>query len=126
VEEILVAIIQFLIEVIGQALVSVPFDFCPRRDNPGNDRVPLTVIALIIGCACGWASPALFPSSSLQNPAMRTASLVASPLLAGIIAYFVAKSRTRRNPLVVPRHQFWYASTFTLGVSAYRFTYAKH
>jgi undecaprenyl pyrophosphate phosphatase UppP len=125
-EEILVAIIQFLVEVVGQALVSFPFDFCPRRDSQRNDRTPITILVLILGVACGWASVALFPFTSLRSSALRIASLVASPLLAGGIAFVVAEWRMRRNPFVVPRYQFWYAFTFTLGLSACRFAYVHH
>jgi len=126
VEEILVAILQFLFEVVLQSLVSLPFDFCPRRDYPESDRTSLTILVLIVGVACGIVSVAVFPYSHLHHSWQRIAGLVASPLLAGAIAYCVAELRMAFNPFLVSRHHFWYAFTFTLGLSAYRFAFVKH
>ena len=125
-EELLIAIVQFLFEVFLQSLVSVPFDFCPRRDYPDLDRVWLTVIAFAVGVACGAGSIALVPHSYLHQPWLRIASLIASPFLAGAIAWCVAELRISYKPFLVSRHHFWYAFTFTLGLSLVRFAYAKH
>ena len=125
-EELLVVLIQFLFEVVGQALLSVPFDFCPRREYPDYSRAALTIVAFAVGVAFGAASVALVPHSYLPYAWLRIASLVASPLLAGAIAWCVAELRISYKPFLVPRHHFWYAFTVTLGLSLVRFAYVKH
>jgi len=124
-EEILVAIFQFLLEVIGQALVNLPFSFCTYQDYP-TGRAGVTILAFLGGLLCGWILLIPFPGTSIHSPGLRIAALVASPLLAGIISHVVAELRAGLGHIVESRHHFWYAFTFTLGLSIIRFAYAHH
>jgi hypothetical protein len=67
-----------------------------------------------------------FPSTAIHSPGLRIAALIASPILAGVISYVVAKLRKGLGHVVESRHHFWYAFTFTLGLSIVRFAYAHH
>ena len=124
-EEILVATFQFLLEVVGQAIVNVPFSFCPHRHYP-TGRAGFTVLAFVGGLLCGGILLIPFPGTSIHSPALRIGALIASPLLAGIISYVVAELRNGLGRTVESRHHFWYAFTFTLGLSIVRFAYAHH
>jgi hypothetical protein len=127
VEELLIAIIQFLCEVIAQSIGFLPFGFYPRDDySDTSRRSVLTVAAFLGGLACGGASVFFIPHSFLHQSWLRVASLVASPLLAGAIAWWMAELRISYKPHLIPRHHFWYAFTFTLGLSLYRFTHVQH
>jgi hypothetical protein len=127
VEDLLIVLIQFLIEVIGQALISIPFDCaCRVRDKPERNAVLISALFLVVGGAVGWISLAFVPGL-VRNPALRVATLFLSPVLAGVFGYYIARWQSRsRNPLLVPRYHFWYAFSFTLGLAAVRFAYSKH
>jgi hypothetical protein len=127
VEEILVAIIQFLFEAVAQSIWSFPFGFYPPDDSSaGAGRGWLIVAVFVGGLAAGAASIALVPHSYLHHAWLRVASLVVSPLLAGAIAWCLAEMRISYRPEVVPSRHFWYAFTFTMGLSLYRFAYGPH
>src|SRR5437879_10512994 len=114
-EEFLIVLIQFLIEVVGQAFVSIPFDCaCRIRDKPEDHPFWFAFLFLVVGGATGWISFAFVPGL-IHVPALRIAALFLSPLLAGMFGYQIAlwQSRTR-NPLLVPGYHFWYAFFFTL------------
>jgi hypothetical protein len=125
-EELLVRVIQFLVEVVGQALLSIPFDCgCRLREKPEPPALVPSLLLLIVGGMLGWVSTGLVPPL-VHIPALRIASLIASPLLAGVIGYHIAKFQLeRRNPLIEPKHHFWYSLSFTVGLASIRFAYAK-
>ena len=126
-EEILVAIIQFLFEALVQSIGGLPFGFYPRDDSSDSSgRIWLIAAAFVGGLACGAASVALIPHSYLHHAWLRVASLVVSPLLAGAIAWCLAEMRISYRPELEPRRHFWYAFTFTVGLSLYRFAYGPH
>ena len=123
----MIAVVQFLVEVVGSVFVSLPIDVLPRRwQPPHTNRAALTMILAIVGGMCGWASVALFPYLMLQTPALRMLSLVASPVLAGCLGLAIAKRRSHGDPFIEPSHQFWYAFAFTLSFTLYRFAYGRH
>jgi len=125
VEEFLVVLIQFVLDVLAQAAISIPFDFCPRRDFP-NSRVTYVILAVVGGGLCGAASLHFFPNSPLHYSWLRIASLAASPLIGGYFGYVVAEVRSGLGRELNSRDHFWYAFAFTLGLAVIRFEYAHH
>jgi hypothetical protein len=125
-EELLILVIQFLIEVVGEALLSIPFDCtCRVRDKPENPAVWPAFVLLVAGGLCGWVANRFVPPL-IHVPALSVLSLIASPLLAGGIGYRIARFQTqRRNPLIEPKRHFWYSFAFTLGLASVRFAYAR-
>jgi hypothetical protein len=126
VEEILIVVIQFLIEVIGQALFSIPFDCaCRIREKPEHHGAWWAFLFLFIGGVVGAISAAFIPAL-VHSPALRVAGLFVSPIIAGVIGYQIATRQSRtRNPFLVPRYHFWYTFSFTVGLVAVRFAYVK-
>src|SRR4051812_44310527 len=126
-EEILVVLIQFLIEVIGQAIVQIPFDCaCRLRESREQHAVAMSTLFLVVGGMVGVMSVAFLPGTLIQIPALRILNLGVTPLLGGAIGYRIAKWQAEtRNPNVVPRYHFWYAFFFTLALAAVRLVYAK-
>ena len=125
-EEILILLIQFFAEVVGQALISIPFDCtCRIRKQPEDHPGTYAFAFLLVGGAVGWLSNAIVPSI-IHVPALRIANLFITPIVGGTIGYHVAKWQYQsRNPLLVPRNHFWYTFFFTLGLASMRFAYAK-
>ena len=124
-EELLIALIQFVIEVLAQSLISLPFDYCTTRDGPMS-RATVATLALIGGALVGGVSVALVPFSMLQSSWLRVASLLGSPLVAGWLGHRIATRRADRGDAVEPVDHFWYAFAFTFGLAAVRFAYAHH
>jgi hypothetical protein len=124
--ELFVALIQFCIEVIGQALISIPFDCGWRyREKPQDGPYTVGFYFLVAGGLVGWVLAQLVPALVHQEM-LRILSLFGSPLLAGAIGYKIAERKVRtQNPEIVPRRHFWYTFAFTLGLAAVRFAYAK-
>jgi hypothetical protein len=125
-EELLIIVIQFLIEVVGEALLSIPFDCtCRVRDKPENPVIWPAFVLLVVGGSCGWVANGFVPPL-IHVPALRVLSLIASPLLAGGIGYRIAKFQSqRRNPLIEPKRHFWYSLAFTIGLASVRFASAR-
>jgi hypothetical protein len=126
VEEFFVAIIQFLVEVIGQTLVwnlvYLPFDFLDYLTG----RAGFTVLVFFGGLLCGGILLVPFPSTSIRLPGLRIAALIVFPVLAGLISYVAAELRTGLGHTIESRKHFLYAFTFTLGLALVRFAYAHH
>jgi len=124
--ELLIVLIQFLIEVVGQAVISMPFDWSWRsHENLEEDPFAIGMFFLVVGGLSGWALAHLVPAL-VHRDELRVASLFASPILAGTIAKKIAISKLQtQNSSIVPKHHFWYAFVFTLGLAAVRFVYAK-
>lgn len=124
-EEVLVAIFQFLLECALQSLTSLPFSFCSLSDY-WTWRPGVPTIIFFAGLLFGRMSLIPFPGTSIHWPWLRIAALIASPILAGAIGYVVAELRAGLGHIVESRRHSWCAFTFMLGLSVVRFTYAHH
>lgn len=122
-EDILTIIIQFLLELLGEALLNLPFDWPSRRrgrlesDSPFRRSLPW----LAGGCLLGLASLWVLPHSLIPLPALRIATLLLAPLLSGMLSYWLTVQRSRNNANLRPRNHFWQAFGFTAGLAAVRF-----
>lgn len=119
---------QFLVEVVGSAFVSVPFDL--GRKTPTTQREVESnfsyCLFFVIGGAIGWMSVQLFPQSVLSYPWLRIANLALAPFVAGLITRQIAVVRAKENLFIEPRVHFWRAFWFTLAFAFIRFAYASH
>ncbi len=126
-EELIIIVIQFVVEVVGQALVQIPFDCITRNPKkPEEDSLWRYVLFLSGGSAVGWGSVGILPRTMLHLSGLRIANLVLAPMVAAAVARLIASSRSKRNPFIEPKVHGWSAFWFTLGLAAIRFAYAKH
>jgi len=126
-EEILLVIIQFLIEVVGQVLLELPFEFGDwRRSELERGSWQRYTAALLLGGLIGGISLWFFPHTMLHQPWLRLANLVAAPLLSAALAHTIASSRMPQRSHIVPAVHGWTAFCFTLGVATVRFAYTSH
>jgi hypothetical protein len=127
-EGLLIVVAQFLTEVVGSALVSIPFDF--GRKTPTTQRESESnysyFLFFAIGGAVGWMSVQLLPQSVLPYSWLRIVNLAVAPLVAGLITRQIAIVRAKENLLIEPRVHFWRAFWFTLALAFIRFAYATH
>lgn len=125
-EEIFVVIVQVIVEVVFEALFSLPIDvffWGHQEDRP--EKVRRTAL-FSVGCLMGWASIFALPGTILHHGWLRVANLVVAPLLAGWLATVIAHWLIdKRHKDASPKIQFWRAWWFTLGFSLLRFAYAQ-
>ena len=124
-EEFLVLLIQFVIEVLFESLGYLPFEWATtRKDRGPRESIGGACTAwLLIGALVGGASLIFLDHSLLHHAWLRIANLVVAPVCAGCIAEVFAARRRATRPWIEPRHQFWYAFWFSFGIAAVRFAY---
>lgn len=124
-EEILVLLIQFAIEVLIQFFVYLPFDVPLRGGKPNsNAGCGLAILYLALGGAIGGLSLLIAPHLMLQSTFLRVANLIVAPITAGLGSWGLSVWRFNRGAEVDPRTHFWTGFCFTLAFSAVRLAYA--
>jgi hypothetical protein len=84
-EELIIIVIQFVVEVAGQALVQIPFDCITRNPKkPEEDSLWRYVLFLSGGSAVGWGSVGILPRTMLHLSGLRIANLVLAPMVAAV------------------------------------------
>lgn len=126
-EELLTVILQFVLELLLEALANLPFDWPSRKRSEPESDPPLRRCLLWCGggALLGGVSLLLLPHSLIQLPALRIANLLLAPLLSGAVSWRLTQRRSRRNGNLLPHNHFWQAFGFTLGLVAVRFAYAS-
>ncbi len=129
-EDILVLILQALFEFIVEGLSYSSLDWsrdrtAGRAAREAESLFSSCVLWFIFGCALAAVSLLVFRHTLIAVPALRVANLVAAPLTSAYLAQFLAGRRARRNRTINPRHRFWQAFWFTLGLVLIRFVYAS-
>jgi len=126
-EEILVLVIQVLIELLFNIVISAPFELASitAPSSKGDNPVIQAMIWLILGLAIGGVSIAVFSHSLISIGALRVFNLVAAPPTAAYLSQAIARRWTKSNPSINPRNHFWHAFCLTLGVAIVRFAYAS-
>lgn len=125
-EQILLAIVGFLLEWMFYSSIYLPFGFATTKVVPAEakDLDALTCLkCFVTGCGVGWISLLLFKHAFVSNAGMRVALLVLSPLTAAYLTKSIAKYMAKTNTDITPSHHFWYAFWFTVGFAALRFAY---
>jgi hypothetical protein len=126
-EELLILLVQFVIELIGDVLCSGLFDL-PLPEQSRNTRAARLVVYaswLLGGAAVAGLSLLVFDHSLIARPGWRIANLLAAPYCSALVAEFMAKRRQMAGRDTDPGHHFWRSLWFTLGLVAVRFAYVS-
>jgi len=126
VEEIVVLLIQFVVEILLQAVVYLPFDFSFYRDEKSGERSGCgwMSVYLILGGGLGALSLLIAPRLLLDSIALRVGNLILAPLAAGGLSWAVSEWRRGRGAVVCPRSHFWFGFWFALAFGGVRLAYA--
>jgi len=126
-EELLIPLIQFLLEVLLEVFVNLPFEWpnLAARKNKRDEGFGYLFLMFLGGCLLAWISTFLFPKSLITSPALRIANLIVAPILSGVVAWLIARHRALSNAEVRPRRNYWRAFWFTLGMVLVRFAYTQ-
>lgn len=126
-EELLVVIVQFLIELLGNVLTSGLLDWPARqRHTPDPQAIwPVAQLYLLGGLALGWLLTHLWwPHTFIHWPSLRMLNLVAAPVASAYLAQALAQRRVLTRPHICPRNHFWYAFWMALGFALSRLAFA--
>jgi hypothetical protein len=125
-EDIIVAILQFLFEFLLEIFSYTPFDWpFTSRNSPEPDAIAGKCFCwFIVGCGLALVSMLFLKHTWITLSALRIANLVLAPITSAYISQAIARRRNRRNPFINPRNHFWQAFWFTLGIVSVRFAYA--
>lgn len=106
-EELLAALLQALLETIGQALLEALFGLIAEALSEflGSINLPSQFVSMIalalVGASAGWASASLIPHRLISMPtALPGISLLLAPFLTGFAMQFLGKQLRQfgRNP----------------------------
>lgn len=127
-EEILALLIQFVVEVVFQILVYLPFDFLPRSGEKRGEQSGCgwLMLYLVLGGVCGGLSLLVAPRLLLPSTGLRVANLFATPVAAATLSWAVAEWRRRRGAKIDPWSHFFFALCFALAFSGVRLAYGEH
>jgi hypothetical protein len=125
-EDLLIALLQFLAEFLLEILSWIPFDW-PLGSHGVTEPDSITekcICWFIIGCGLAVISFLFLRHTWISHPALRITNLFLAPISAAYLSEAFAWRRSRRNSNIIPRHHFWTTFWFTLGLVAVRFAYA--
>lgn len=125
-EQVLVLLVQFLLEVGLELLVYFPFDW-PWADKNRNGNFGCFGLLLFAGLGCGTGALANLFLHHLLIPWawLREVNLLLAPLFSGYVSWLVAKWRSGRTAGDRPFWHFWSAFVFTLGFVLIRFAFGS-
>lgn len=130
-EELLVLIFEFLLEVVAQILLELPWDsFVGSRERKYDDTPSAWVWgfwSLVIGVAIGGLSLWLHPDTFIKSSGARIAYLILAPLLSALVSWELSQRFVRRGrQWITPRLHAICAFCFALGLTVIRSAYAHH
>lgn len=126
-EEVLVVLIQFLFEVVFNAIVSQPFSwFMGWREVEGDGPSCLVpVVFMIVGGVVAWLSLLILPKLLIPLVFLRVINLIFAPVFAGGLSAYLATLRDKQATRVQVRRQFMNTFLFTLAFVAVRWAYSQ-
>jgi hypothetical protein len=124
-EDILVLLVQFLIEFLGEMLTYLPWDMFlySRETNGSAGSGSKAILSLFLGGCIGGLSLLVFPNTLMRRSALRIGVLILAPLASGWLARATARRRRARGAETSPLTHFWCSALFTFGLVAIRFAY---
>lgn len=132
-EELLIALVQMAVEIIAEAIFSLPWNLAVssserRASDQGRALRSRTwyVFSLIAGAVAGGISLLAMPRAFSGGSALRLAGLVAAPFFSAGLAFWIAKAASAgRRPWNDPNRHAICVFLFTAAVSAIRFGWAQ-
>jgi predicted permease len=125
-EDLIIAVLQFLFEFTLEIFSYTPLDWPSRsRSLPESETIAgKCVFLFVVGCGLAWLSVLILKHTMISLSALRIANLVLAPITSAFISQAIARHRSKRNRFINPRNHFWQAFWFTLGIVTVRFAYA--
>lgn len=127
-EEILVAVLQFLFELFINIFSNVSFDstFSNQSKSEPASSWDSYFWWFIGACCLGWLSLLVFKYTLIHSFSLRCTNIIFAPLISAQLSQALAVQRAKSDPLIVPQQHYWRAFWFALGFALVRFAYATH
>ncbi len=125
-EEVVVLLVQFVVEVFVDVLVYLPFDVHLSRNEKTGDRSGCgwVTVYVVLGGTVGGLSSLVAPHFLIRSSPLRLANLVVAPVTAGGLSWALAAWRRSRGAVASPQAHRWTAFWFVLAFNAVRLAYA--
>ena len=126
-EELIVFLLQFILEVTVQLIGYLPIDLLCK--NSGNSKVSNQgrfYILFIIGVGFGLMANYFHPKVFIHLSELRIVNVIAGPFINGYVSYKLSVWRNEtKDKGGEPKDHFWYAFVFSLGFVLIRFMYGE-
>jgi hypothetical protein len=123
-EEVLVFIIQFFVEIVFQVVLELIVHLFPNTDTSGKPGfIGWMFIYLLAGATLGGAVTAFRPQLFIQNPSLRIIHFFFSPVAVAASAYFVNRLLALKNDAIKPKRHAAYGFVLALGYVIIRMGY---
>ena len=123
--------IEFLVEILGEALLQLGGEALiegvwrllgdPFRERGRAHPVLAGIGLVLIGGAMGLLLWLVFPVRMMKSGGIPGASLVLSPMLAGLVMHYYGRWRASRGASVSYTAAFWGGALFAFGMASARF-----
>ena len=105
-------ILELLVGLFGEGLIESP---------KARRAVVRLMVFTFLGAAIGAASLLVFPTHFIRNQSLRAASLLVTPIIAGVTFATIGRLRADELKAVSALEAFWPAFAFALAMAIARF-----
>src|SRR5262245_15617104 len=116
-------LLWFLAEFVLELVFELTSDAIWRpfgEPRPGGRGVLALIALTVVGALCGWGSVSIVRDAFIQDPGLRWANLVVTPVLAGGVMALLGNRRRRREQPTTPLDRFGTGALFALAFVAAR------
>jgi hypothetical protein len=133
------AIVEFLIEVLGELLLGLFFESASEiglrklkgkpavgaRPAATTNPIRAVIAYLVLGAVVGAISLWLVPHHLIESHAGRIINLAITPVAAGGLMVLLGRWRRRRDQSVILLDRFGYGVVFAFSMALVRFTFGQ-
>jgi H+/Cl- antiporter ClcA len=118
---------ELLLQIVGEAIADLIGHSLKGSDQRSKPTPPFwtALLYLAFGAIAGGISLLLFPNLFIRLEWLRVASLVVTPLLAGLVMAWIGSWLRNRQKSLIPLDSFAYGFCFALGMAFVRHLFAR-
>lgn len=119
-EEIIIIIIQFIFEGLGQAILEIFGEWAiDSTSEKTSTRLLVGLAAICFGVVIGFITIKIFPHSLIHSPGLRCLNLLVAPFM----AYWLSKLVSKILHRPATTNKLLFAVMFTFSLVAFRLAY---
>ncbi|HLY41156.1 MAG TPA: hypothetical protein VKR52_08065 [Terracidiphilus sp.] len=120
-------IAEFLLELAGQALISILARTSEGALQAIHKLAPFTIAIAValLGAACGGLSILIFPHPLIHHVRVPGISVIISPIMAGLFMAQIGRILRRRGQITTPIESFGYGFAFAFAMATIRLIFVR-